>query len=388
MGPVFIFNIAFTSVSFFICFIALYISYKRKGDLLFPAVALLSAVSVIYFGLLSFCSLALGMDCPAEFLMRFYLVCTTAYSLTLLGVLYHQLGIDNKTYIFANSIIFWAFLLVAIILPEKFLFGEGVNVRTVTFSFGDSFHFPAEGWTLWRIMVDAVVITFAVSCILLLLKKLESISFRILVIIFACIGIILMAALWDQMVDLGQIRQVYLLSFAFFTFYMVMIILPMIDHLKELYDKQSVIDFGLKWQNFIHDAEFIVVVLNRMGHIEFANQYFYMLTGYSEQEVVGKDWFEFFIPPDEHYNVQGAFVEVLSYEFHPHYSNPILTRHKEVRMISWHNMRTRNKSGNITGSISLGIDITDEVREKEAVRRKLKEAERLIHKLNEKIDKS
>jgi len=386
MGPVFIFNIAFTAVSFFICFIALYISYKRKGDLLFSAFALLSAVSVIYFGLLSFCSLALGMNCSTEFLMRLYLVLTVAYCLTLLGVLYHQLDIDSKVYIFSNALIFWAFLLTAIFLPGKYLFAGGESIRTVTFSFGDSFNFFAEGWTFWRIMIDAVVLAFAVSCILLLLKKLESINFRSLVIIFACIGIVLMAALWDQMVDLGQIRQIYLMSFAFFIFYMVMIILPMLDHIKEIYDKQSIIDFGMKWQNFVHDAEFIVIVLNRMGHIEYANKYFYTLTGYLEEEVVGNDWFEFFIPPEEHFNVQGAFVEILSYEFHPHYSNPILTKQKEERMISWHNMRTRNKSGNITGSISLGIDITDEIREKEAVRRKLKEAEKLIHKLNEKID--
>ncbi|MCK7460848.1 MAG: PAS domain-containing protein [Sphingobacterium sp.] len=125
----------------------------------------------------------------------------------------------------------------------------------------------------------------------------------------------------------------------------------------------------------------MVVGLNRMGHVEFVNPFFFELTGYKEDEVIGKDWFEFFIPPKEYYNVQGAFIEILTYEFHPDYLNPILTKNKEEKMIRWFNVRTTTQQGKISGSLSIGIDMTRDTLEKESLLKKLKEAEHLITKL-------
>jgi PAS domain S-box-containing protein len=165
-----------------------------------------------------------------------------------------------------------------------------------------------------------------------------------------------------------------------------LIFIPFIIFIRSTITQQNFILQEKRWQNLINQAELIVVDLNRMGVVESINPYFYTLTGFSEEEVVGKDWFEFFIPPKEYYNVQGAFVEILAYEFHPYYENLIFTKNKEEKMIRWYNVRTRDKSGTITGSLSIGVDISDDIKEKEAIRRKLKEAENLIIMLNEKIE--
>jgi hypothetical protein len=82
--------------------------------------------------------------------------------------------------------------------------------------------------------------------------------------------------------------------------------------------------------------------------------------------------------------MQGAFVEILEFEFHPRYLNLILTKDKKEKMIKWFNVRTRNKLGNITGSLSIGIDMTEHIDEINALSEKIKEAERLIAKLSKK----
>jgi PAS domain S-box-containing protein len=136
-----------------------------------------------------------------------------------------------------------------------------------------------------------------------------------------------------------------------------------------------------KFRNLVNDADIIVVGLNRMGNVEFINPFFLELTGYQEDEVIGKDWFEFFIPPNESYNVQGAFIEALVSDFHPYYENPVLTKSKEEKMIRWYNVRTRDQNENIIGSLSIGVNITEDLREKQDIVRKLKAAEELIDHL-------
>jgi len=245
-----------------------------------------------------------------------------------------------------------------------------------------------SGFTWWRALMDLTILIFAISSFLLLLKRLDFISFRTIVILFAGLGFIVMAALWDQFVDLGQIQATYMLPFAVFLLYIILIFIPFVFFIKEIYNQQSIIEQEKKWRNLINESEIIVVGLNRMGHVEFVNPYFFELTGFTKEEVMGKDWFEFFIPPADNYKVQGAFVEILSYEFHPHYFNPILTKHKGQKMIRWFNVRNRDAAGKITGSLSVGIDVTEDFKDKELLLKKLKEAEHLIARLNEKTGKS
>jgi PAS domain S-box-containing protein len=95
-----------------------------------------------------------------------------------------------------------------------------------------------------------------------------------------------------------------------------------------------------------------------MGNVDYINPYFLELTGYEADEVIGKDWFDRFLPKAVTYDVQGAFLEVLKNNFHPYYENPILTKEGEERMIAWYNVRLIDENGKISGSISIGCDIT------------------------------
>jgi PAS domain S-box-containing protein len=53
------------------------------------------------------------------------------------------------------------------------------------------------------------------------------------------------------------------------------------------------------------------------------------------------------------------------------FENPVLTREGEERLIAWHNMILKNAAGNITGTLSSGLDITEDF----YVTRALKESE-------------
>jgi len=312
---------------------------------------------------------------------------TQAISVCMLGVIYYFLGDKRKVHVFFISAIFMVLILFSFIIPDKLLYGESEPFRHFTLSSGSHIIIMENGFSLWKILMDITILTFVTFSFLLILKKMSVVSFRAIVILFTGLGIVILAALWDQIIDISHFRLIYTLPFALFLLYIILIYIPFVVFIKEILKQKSVIEQEKNWRMLVDETDIIVVGLNRMGHVDYINPYFFKLTGYEKEEVIGKDWFEFFIPPAEHYNVQGTFVEILSYEFHPQHNNPILTKNQEQKMIRWFNIRTMDTSGNISGSLSVGVDVSEEKREKESLKRKLKEAENLILKLNEMIEK-
>lgn len=388
MGPVSIFYIAFAAISFFACLLQLFIAFRKRGDFLFLICSLLSVVVFASYGLMVLCTTVLGITCPPLTLLRYQLILNQVVSIFMIGVISQLLNDPRKLYILLNISILGLLVLLSLFIPDNILFGEHSAIRRLILPQGDNLMMIAPGLTLWRVIFDLTILLFVISTFLLLIKRLNFVSFRTIVILFSGIGILVLSAIFDHLVDQGQITSFYLLPFANFILYIILILMPFVIFIKEIIHQENIINQERKWLNLVNQADLIIVGLNRMGHVDFINPFFYKLTGYREDEVLGKDWFEFFIPPKEHFNVQGAFVEILEFEFHSSYLNPILTKNKEEKMIKWFNVRTRNHLGNIIGSLSIGIDLTKETLDSENLLKRLQEAERLISKLKKKSERT
>ena len=57
------------------------------------------------------------------------------------------------------------------------------------------------------------------------------------------------------------------------------------------------------------------------------------LTGWSNAEVRGKDWFETFIPEHARPDVADVHAAIIGASDYPHYVNPILTKSGEERLV-------------------------------------------------------
>jgi PAS domain S-box-containing protein len=114
-----------------------------------------------------------------------------------------------------------------------------------------------------------------------------------------------------------------------------------------------------RWRSLLENVRLLVVGLDKTGKVEFANSFFLELTGYAPAEVLGKNWFETFLPLHLRQQVSTVFWEVLEQEFHPHYTNVILTKSGEERTIAWNNTLLRNLQGEPSGIMSIGEDITE-----------------------------
>ncbi|MEQ9487144.1 ATP-binding response regulator [Coleofasciculus sp. F4-SAH-05] len=113
-----------------------------------------------------------------------------------------------------------------------------------------------------------------------------------------------------------------------------------------------------RWRSLLENVQLLVVGLDWQGNVEYINPFGLGLTGYTQAEAVGKNWFTLFIPPSDQPQLKQVFHELLYHNSHAYYQNSILTKSGEERLIAWNNTVLRDITGAIAGTMSIGEDIT------------------------------
>lgn len=138
------------------------------------------------------------------------------------------------------------------------------------------------------------------------------------------------------------------------------------------------------FRTMLDNVHLIAVMLDKAGAITYINDHCLRLTGWQRAEVIGRNWFDLFIPPDG--PVREVFAEfVSSGEIVPHYTNDILTRSGARRTISWNNTILRSADGQVIGTTSIGEDITDRLQAEARLRDSEEKYSKLFHHSNDAI---
>jgi PAS domain S-box-containing protein len=117
-----------------------------------------------------------------------------------------------------------------------------------------------------------------------------------------------------------------------------------------------------RWQYLLDNVSLIVVGLTCAGEVEYINPFLLALTGYTIEEVIGKDWFSQFIPQIDQSEIREGFSSLLINDFPKYHQNAIVTKAGEERMISWNNTILRSQDNEIIGTLSIGEDITEKLK--------------------------
>jgi PAS domain S-box-containing protein len=115
-----------------------------------------------------------------------------------------------------------------------------------------------------------------------------------------------------------------------------------------------------KYRDLLQSIHLVAVMLDVNGNITFCNEHLLRLTGWSRDAILGKNWFELFIPEDIRNSVKSVFISALQGgSIALHHDNHILTRDGGQLLISWDNVVLRNADGAVSGMASVGNDITE-----------------------------
>jgi PAS domain S-box-containing protein len=115
------------------------------------------------------------------------------------------------------------------------------------------------------------------------------------------------------------------------------------------------------------------------GIITYVNRYAEEVSGYTREELIGRNFLEIFVPEEDRERVVRDLRPVIEGEPVSNYESALLTKSGERRLMLWSGARTLDENGRCSGLVASGIDITELKRAQEA----LKDSEGLYRTLIE-----
>jgi PAS domain S-box-containing protein len=114
-------------------------------------------------------------------------------------------------------------------------------------------------------------------------------------------------------------------------------------------------------RSYLDIVNVMIVTLDPDQRVSLINQKGCKILGYSQKEIIGKKWSEFFVPEEYKNKVNSLFGKLMKGEVKPveYFENPVITKSGKTRTIAWHNSIITDAENNITGVIGSGEDITE-----------------------------
>ena len=124
-------------------------------------------------------------------------------------------------------------------------------------------------------------------------------------------------------------------------------------------------------QKYLDIAWVILVVIGADRKVKMINKMGCSILGYNQQEIIGKDWFETFITPQEREKVLSGFDKLIKGQVEPieYFENNVMTKNGDIKMIKWHNTILKDEKGQITSTLSSGLDITEQNKAADGIKR-------------------
>ncbi len=123
-------------------------------------------------------------------------------------------------------------------------------------------------------------------------------------------------------------------------------------------------------QQYLNMAGVMLVVLDAEGRIQLVNHKGCEILGMDEADILGRDWFEHFLPEDIRQEMREAFAQMLEddAEFGGYMENPVLRGDGTERRVAWNHAVLRDEAGRVNGVLSSGEDVTESRRAEQALR--------------------
>jgi two-component system cell cycle response regulator len=130
-------------------------------------------------------------------------------------------------------------------------------------------------------------------------------------------------------------------------------------------------------QNYLDLAGVMLFVLDENGIVKVINRKGCEILGYREDEILGNDWFENYVPELFRESARKGFEKLLSTQTEStgYFEVPFLNSNKQKRIMSWTNIVLHDSEGDINSLLVSGEDITERI-----------EAESKIKRANEYLD--
>ena len=114
-----------------------------------------------------------------------------------------------------------------------------------------------------------------------------------------------------------------------------------------------------RWRTLMEDVHLLVVGLDTQMTITYANPFLTEVTGYSQAELMGRNWMAVFAPSQPPLQIPADTPDFLINAFQVHHQEALVTKMGEVRQVAWNCTLLHDAHGEVNGFLSIGEDITE-----------------------------
>ncbi|WP_266202495.1 PAS domain S-box protein [Pontibacter kalidii] len=115
-----------------------------------------------------------------------------------------------------------------------------------------------------------------------------------------------------------------------------------------------------QFRSFLDKVNLIYYSLDTKGNIAFANDFFLKYVEYTEEELIGQNFYELLVPKLERAQRLQDYRKALeTKQLSSYYERDVLTKSGQLKTIRWNSMFEYSPEGQVTGITSVGKDMTD-----------------------------
>jgi two-component system CheB/CheR fusion protein len=117
-------------------------------------------------------------------------------------------------------------------------------------------------------------------------------------------------------------------------------------------------------QQYLDISGTMFVAIDKTQRVTLINQKGCEILGYEEDEIIGQNWFDTFIPERLRDDIKKVFNALMAGKIASvmHYENPVLCKNRKEKIIAWHNTVLTDEQAGIVGTLASGEDITERIK--------------------------
>lgn len=130
--------------------------------------------------------------------------------------------------------------------------------------------------------------------------------------------------------------------------------------------------------NIVNTSPVIMLMLDAKGYIQHVNPWFEDLTGYTLEEIKGKEWFATFLPKRDQDKIRELFHQTTHEKPTRGNINPIVTRTGDELDIEWYDQAIRDENNEFISLLAIGQDVTERKRFERTLRAQKEQYQSLL----------
>lgn len=135
-----------------------------------------------------------------------------------------------------------------------------------------------------------------------------------------------------------------------------------------------------------HNLKVMLIVLDQDLRLQYGNDVFFEMVGWSPNEVLGQDYVNTFIPAEMVLVVRSTLREIINKQVSDYGgSNLVMTKRHGTRSVNWNSVHLCSSDGTTRSMLCIGIDITENSSLKDILRRAALEKSLILDHIKEPV---